>query len=164
MRIRFWGAVIISLLAVYGEWHVLRTIHLLPANDGALDSLYDQLAVGGLAAAIALAFAAGVYVYLPLYIKGIERRGGSLEITTQTPRGDLLLDIPLSDLSLRYHHHERLTEHQIGGGIKVTLGAVAPTVPIWVTGNRLPLVLDLRSKEIDAKSLAEIIGRQPEEQ
>ena len=112
---------------------------------------------------IALAFAAGVYVYLPLYIKGIEKRSGSLEITTQTPLGDRLLDIPISDLSLRYHHHERLADHKIGGGIKVTLGAIAPTIPIWVTGNRLPLVLDLRSKEIDAEELAEIIKRQPEE-
>lgn len=162
VRLSFWGTVITLLIACYGGWQLFSTYGLEPDGGGILRPVGERLAIGVSVVALGIAFVAGMLVYLSVYVGRIEKQRDGLSIATLTPTGQRPIFYHLADLSLRADHHKRLLDVPVASSLQIALGTRTATIPIRVAGQRLPLVLDLRAREIDGEALAELLPAQPE--
>ncbi len=162
VRISFWGAVLTSVIAFYGAAQLFFTLGLEPDGSGILHPMAERLAIAGLVSALGVAFAAGMYIYLSIYVSRIERHPGGVAFATLTPVGNEVRFYPLSGLWLRADDHKRLTAPPAASKIQISLGFRTATIPIRISGRRLPLILDLRVKAMDGAALAGLLAAREE--
>jgi len=139
-----------GLLATIAGIRLAQTYGLNPADGGALAPLSVRLAWGIGVALLGLAFAAGMILYGRCYVARLALDEANEQLHAYTVNGWLTLHreiIPLSALKPGRRHRGRLFVFWRG------LLVDAPWRTVWVSGRRLPLILDEQGQVLDPQRM-----------
>jgi hypothetical protein len=155
VRIVFWASVAAAAFALWSAWGIAETYGLAAGDGGVLRPLWQRLLFGGIVAALGLAAAGGMLLYISLYVLRIELRGDTVAIATMTPFGRRKREFARSELGGSAYHHGRM-HHRSAAGERGGLWVNAPWITLRVAGRQLPFIIDLQADEIDAGRLARL--------
>ena len=153
VRAVFWASLLAAALALWGGWAIFESYGTAAADGGVLKPLWQRLLFGGFVAALGLAAAGGMALYISLYALRIEVRGDTVAIATMTPLGRRQREFARSLFGESAYHHGRM-HHMTSAGGRGGLWVNAPWITLRVAGRSLPFVVDLQADEIDAGRLA----------
>ena len=80
-----WFSLACAVGACWYGWDLLQTLGLRPADGGVLQPFAIRLLVGGFVAALGLAFAFGMWVYIRRYVSSLAYDPGSDRLIIRTP-------------------------------------------------------------------------------
>jgi hypothetical protein len=151
VRLVAWGSVVALVAALYGGWSIFQTYGMSPADGGALRPFAERLAFGGAVAALGVAFAGGMLLYLTLYVVRLDLNGDQVEVETMRLIGTATRPIPAAAVMGGKYYHGSMRLYR-------TPSVNAPWATMRVEGRRLPYLLDAQAEHIDKKGLRKLIG------
>jgi hypothetical protein len=147
--------------ALYVSGIIYRTYGLSSGDGGVLRPFAERLSFAAFVAIIGVLFAGGMMVYASLYVLRIERKGDLLHVDTISPWAIGVLHNTLSTDAVsrsKYHHGRFSAVRSLGApGRYVTLDVDAPWITMYVTGRRLPFLLDVQAERIDVEGLSSLL-------
>jgi len=153
VRMLFWASLLAAALALWGGWAIAQSYGLSAGDGGVLKPLWQRLLFGGFVAALGLAAAGGMLLYISLYALRIEVGGGTVAIATMTPFGRRRREFATSQVGASAYHHGRM-HHAAPAGGQGSLWVNAPWITLRVAARRFPFVIDLQADAIDTDRLA----------
>jgi hypothetical protein len=153
VRAVFWASLLAAAFALWGGWTIAESYGLAPGDGGVLRPLWQRLLFGGFVAALGVAAAGGMTLYISLYALRVEVRGDTIGITTMTPFGRRLREFARSQIGRSAYYQGRMYHRQPSGG-RDSLWVNAPWITLRVAGRRFPFIIDLQADQIDRRKLA----------
>lgn len=134
--------------------HTAQAFGLAPGDGGVLRPAIERLQVAAILALLGVAPLAAMIVYARGYLLRIERFGHEVDLTVADLFGARTTRVPIAAIR-RVTHHEG---HLDAGGVVVH----APWLTVFLRGRRLPYIVDLQARRVDAAAIARLAAaREP---
>lgn len=161
VRAVLWASWLVCAAALYVSEIIYRTYGLSSGDGGILRPFAERISFAAFVAVIGLLFAGSMMIYASLYVLRIEQQGDQLHVDTMPPWGVGVLRNTLRTDAIgrsKYHHGRFSAPRSLGApGRYVTLDVNAPWITIYVTGRRLPFLLDVQAERIDVAAFNSLL-------